>query len=508
MHSILISGLTALLMCLLLTPVVRDLFLRFGLVDHPDVSRKVHSRATPRVGGIAVAISYVVAVFCTPAVSHFVRGAALDEHLLLVWRVLPAAGVVFITGLLDDLVVLKPIYKLCGQITAAALAWAAGVRILNVAGQSVDGWIGVALTIIWLVGCTNAFNLIDGLDGLAAGLGFFATITTLVAALLHNNLVLAVAAAPLAGCLVGFLRYNFNPASIFLGDSGSLFIGFLLGGFGIIWSQKCGTLLALTAPLMALSIPLLDTILAISRRFIRRQPIFGADSDHIHHRLLKRGVKPRAAAALLYSFAGIAAGFALLQSVAHDRYKGLIIIIFSVSVWFSIHRLAYIEFGAVGRLFLGGGLRRALQGEVCLRALEESLVKAYTADECWKAIRDSGKVLGFSRVSLEIAGKRYEERFGRAPRENCWSMRVPLSDSDYVEFALEFHSPSQTLPLASFVDIVRASLQSQLQNLRSNLLTLTPSTSAIVPNAVSHGIAFIRSSPAGEGLQIPLQAKN
>src|SRR5947208_12565007 len=127
-----------------------------------------------------------------------------------------------------------------------------------------------------------------GGDGLAAGLGLFATLTMAIAALLHGNLTLAIATAPLAGALLGFLRYNFNPASIFLGDSGSLLVGFLLGCYGVLWTQKSATLLGMAAPLMALSIPLLDTALAIVRRFLRHQPIFGADRGHIHHKLLAR----------------------------------------------------------------------------------------------------------------------------------------------------------------------------------------------------------------------------
>src|SRR5207302_8185636 len=133
--------------------------------------------------------------------------------------------------------------------------------------------LSVPITVFWLLACTNAFNLIDGVDGLAAGVGLFATITMLLAALLQNNVPLALATVPLAGALPGFLRYNFNPATIFLGDSGSLLIGFLLGAYGLIWSQKSTTLIGMTAPMMALAIPLLDTGLAIVRRALRGQPI-------------------------------------------------------------------------------------------------------------------------------------------------------------------------------------------------------------------------------------------
>jgi UDP-GlcNAc:undecaprenyl-phosphate GlcNAc-1-phosphate transferase len=149
------------------------------------------------------------------------------------------------------------------------------------------------VTVLWLLACANAFNLIDGLDGLASGVGLFATLTTLCAALMHGDMELALATAPLAGALIGFLRYNFNPASIFLGDCGSLSIGFLLGCYAVMWSQKSATLLGMAAPAIVLAAPLVDTALSIARRFIQHKPIFGADRGHLHHRLLDRGfVRP------------------------------------------------------------------------------------------------------------------------------------------------------------------------------------------------------------------------
>ena len=168
-----------------------------------------------------------------------------------------------------------------------------GVRILSIAGAPTEAWWNIPLTILWLLACMNAFNLVDGLDGLAAGVGLFATLTVFAAAMMQHNMVLAVATFPLAGAMLAFLCYNFNPATIFLGDSGALLIGFLLGCYAAIWSNKSATLLGMTAPLMALSIPLLDVALAIVRRFLRRQPIFTADRGHIHHRLLDRGFTPR-----------------------------------------------------------------------------------------------------------------------------------------------------------------------------------------------------------------------
>jgi UDP-GlcNAc:undecaprenyl-phosphate/decaprenyl-phosphate GlcNAc-1-phosphate transferase len=179
------------------------------------------------------------------------------------------------------------------------------VRIVSIGGAPTDAWWNVPLTILWLLACMNAFNLVDGLDGLAVGVGLFATLTVFTAAMMQHNMVLAVATFPLAGALLAFLCYNFNPATIFLGDSGSLLIGFLLGCYAAIWSNKSATLLGMTAPLMALSIPLLDVALAIVRRFLRRQPIFAADRGHIHHRLLDRGFTPRRVVLMLYGLCGL-----------------------------------------------------------------------------------------------------------------------------------------------------------------------------------------------------------
>ena len=167
------------------------------------------------------------------------------------------------------------------------------------------------------------------MDGLAAGVGVFATLTSFVAALIHGSLDLAFVTAPLVGALLGFLRYNFNPASIFLGDSGSLLIGFLLGCFGMMWGQKSATAIGMTAPLIALAIPFLDTGLAIARRYLRAQPIFAPDRSHIHHRLLDQGLTPRRTAVMLYGICGLCAVLAILQDVAYRGYGGLVIIIFS-----------------------------------------------------------------------------------------------------------------------------------------------------------------------------------
>src|ERR1017187_9291352 len=297
MLSLLILAVSALLLTLAVTPACRALCKRLGWVDKPDL-RKVHRGPIPRAGGIAILFGYAAALalvrFSPLWASNSTHWAPLSVRALL-----PAILVAFATGLLDDIFGLKPWMKLLGQVLAAALACNAGVQIHGIGGHSFGGtWWQIPLTIFWLIGCS------DGLEGLAGGVGLFATATAFLSALLNGNIALAFVTAPLLGALLGFLPYNFNPASIFMGDCGSLTVGFLLGCFGVIWSQKSATLLGMTAPLIALAIPLLDTALAVARRFLRHQPVFGADRGHIHHRLLARGFTPRRVAYVLYASAG------------------------------------------------------------------------------------------------------------------------------------------------------------------------------------------------------------
>ena len=462
MFLLFLMGAVSCALCFVLTPLVRNLSHRFGFLDLPDAARKTHTRPIPRVGGVAIALAYA-ATFGLLALVPLHYTFLAQRHLELVWKLLPAAAVVFLTGLLDDLRGLKPWQKLLGQCAAALLAYGSGVRVATIAGLHLGPWAGLAVSVVWLVGCTNAFNLIDGMDGLASGVGLFATLTTLVAALLGRDLALALATAPLAGCLLGFLRFNFNPASIFLGDCGSLLIGFLLGSYGVIWSQKSATALAVTAPLIAMAIPLLDTGLAIFRRFLRHQPIFAADRDHIHHHLLARGLTPRRVALLLYAVGGIAATFSLLLSFPREHYAGAVIVLFCAVTWIGVQHLGYVEFGAAGRMLASGVLRRMVNAQICLRTFEDVLSRAQTADECWKALCTASKNFGFNRVRLRVADGEYEARFGDAPPESCWTLRVPIAESEYVEFAREFHSLVQPMLTTHFVDLVHTRLQARLR---------------------------------------------
>lgn len=430
----------AFLFSLVLTPYVRDAARKLNLVDRPDARRKIHREPIPRVGGVAIAIAYILA-FGFILVAPY-RGLSQDIHAAIprALALLPAAGLIFAIGLVDDIWGLQPWPKLAGQVVASLIAFWSGVRIDFLQWHQLHSfWISLPVTVIWLVGCANAFNLIDGLDGLAAGVGLFATLTTLVAALTHNNLQLALMTAPLVGCLLGFLRYNFNPASIFLGDSGSLLIGFLLGCYGAMWSYKSATLIALTAPMMAMAIPLLDVALSIVRRFLRNQPIFGADRGHIHHRLLERGLTPRGAALFLYGLCGIGAVLALLQDLVYNRAGGAIVLLFCIVAWVGIQHLGYAEFGIAGRLFVKGTLRSFVDVQLRLREFECSLEACSTVDQYCAAIADACRKFGFSGVRIRLAGQTLDQM---SPDPPAWQLRIEFPDLQYVNI-YGCHNPSQ-----------------------------------------------------------------
>ncbi|MGI8991896.1 MAG: MraY family glycosyltransferase [Bryobacteraceae bacterium] len=479
-------------LALILTPIFRDVFHSYGVVDEPDQERKLHKDPIPRVGGMAIACSYVACFFLVPSGTR----ELISQQLSLVWRLLPAAGLIFAVGVVDDLLGLKPWQKLAGQIAAAGLAYWSGVRIENLAGFSTQDWWSAPVTLLWLLVCTNAFNLVDGMDGLAAGAGMFATLTIFVAALLHDNMPLALATLPLAGCLLGFLCYNFNPATIFLGDSGSLTLGFLLGCYGIIWTQKSATLLGMTAPLMALSIPLLDVCLAILRRGLRRQPIFGADRGHIHHRLLDRGLTPRRAVVILYGLCGLTAIFSLSQSVVRSNHlSGLILVLFCGVSWVGIQYLGYAEFRVAGSLLFKGDFQRTLNARLDLQSFEKAIADSRNLDDCWKTIQNGCGTFGFRCVRMQAAGQIYHtpqtmaqniaksliQPPSQAGPHESWELRIPLSATDYIDFTRSFQSGVLATMAGPFVDTLHGALASKIREIEAR--DRAQSHSSILPES-------------------------
>ncbi len=467
METLLWTGARGLLFSLILTPICRDIFRSYRVVDQPGEARKLHKLPIPRVGGLAIAVSYVLAYL----VSRHQAGI-FAEYNSLVWRLLPAAVTVFAVGLVDDLYGLKPWQKLIGQSVGAVLAYFAGVKILHGVGYTWNEIWAFPLTVFWLLLCTNAFNLVDGMDGLAAGVGLFATLTIFASALLEKNQQLAMATLPLAMCLLGFLCFNFNPATIFLGDGGSLLIGFLLGCYGAIWSQKSATFVGMIAPMMVLAIPLLDVSLCVLRRFLRNRPIFGADRGHIHHRLLDRGLHPRQVVLLIYAGCGLAAGFSMLQRVVRaPELSILLLILFGVALWIGIQYLNYAEFNLARRLILGGELQEVLNARLALQNYERAVAAAPTPEEALRAIADAGRALGFSSLRVAWLGTSREEVFVDVPSDERWTAVVPLPGGGSVELTRKIPSPVSASVVSAFVEMLHTVMAAKINGTDKAVVT-------------------------------------
>jgi len=437
MYSFVVLGALAFGLCFFLTPLVRNLTHRLGLLDHPDQRRKRHPQPIPRLGGVAIAVSVTASLwilYALPSWGKEVLGGAIETVIPL----LPAAGLVFVVGLLDDLFDLRPWQKLLGQLAAASWVFLAGLQIHAVAGFSFDGsyWLTFPITVAWLLVCTNAFNLIDGIDGLASGVGFFATSTMLVSAMLFGNHDLLALTVPLAAALLAFLRYNFNPASIFLGDSGSLLVGFLLGSYAILWSQKSATMLGMTAPILAVAFPIVETVISILRRFLRGQPIFTADRGHIHHRLMELGLGTRQVAVTIYAIAGVCAGVSVIASAPGMRDRGAILVLFCVVSWIGLQHLGYTEFGVARKILLGGTVQRLVSADIRLRSYGQEMSRAGSLERCWELTADCLRDLGFDHLELELpsfAGAPslrwqrtlHPERTDLQPHD-CWQLTINL----------------------------------------------------------------------------------
>jgi len=433
----------AFLITLVLTPIIRDIARCFNFVDRPGL-RKVHAYPIPRVGGIAIATAYVIALLSIPADQEPFSGP-------YAWRLIPGASIVFLTGVLDDFFNLKPAAKLVGLVIGASTVFWSGLHITNVASYWVPVWLDYPLTVFWLLLTSNALNLIDGLDGLCAGMGLVSTLALFAAAMLHHNLPLAFATFPLAGALLGFLCHNLNPATVFLGDSGALLVGFLLGCYGMIWTQKTSTLLSLFVPLLAVSIPLLDILLSVVRRFLRKQPIFSADREHIHHRLLDRGLSPRQVVAVLYLVAVVGAGFALAaSSPLGGKYQGFLALFFCVGAAFGIRQLGYREFDIPGRLFF-----RGTRQKLAVERMVPRLDQADSEEAWWAMVSETAYTLGLASLRLSgIEGVRHQWR--TTDLKPAWSFSVVLDEGHILAVEGPLRPGSASFDLIRFADIVRS----------------------------------------------------
>lgn len=403
MHAA-IASLVALLAALALTPAARRLAVRLGAIDHALSSRKIHGRPIPRLGGLAIVGGFYLAL----AAVALADPAALDLLLedgtrsaALLLGGLAVAGL----GVHDDLHGATARVKLLVELGLAALLYAAGYRIDVVALPFLEpialGWLGLPVTLLWIAGVVNAVNLVDGLDGLAAGVALVAAAATGVLAAVGGSAVVVIQAAALGGAALGFLRANFHPASIFMGDTGSLFLGFVLAATSLRTHHDASTAVGLLGSALVLGLPIADTALAVARRALRGVPLFSADRGHLHHRLLARGLGHRDAVLILYGVSLLSSAAAVLLALGGDALDALVLAALAVGGPLALWRLGVLRPSQLPSLL--ADRRRNLALRSGLAGVRATLRRAADWGEVWPAVRQAARLLGAGGVELRVA---------------------------------------------------------------------------------------------------------
>jgi UDP-GlcNAc:undecaprenyl-phosphate GlcNAc-1-phosphate transferase len=387
----------------LLTYWVRTTAVAYGLKATPVYGRHTHTKPLPRLGGIAICVTFMSAAFAYVPLSRILHTSfSVWSYLGILVPVL----LIFLMGAYDDIKPLKPKSKIAVQACAAILLYVAGFGIHYFStlfgGRPIGVVLDLPVTVFWVLLLTNAFNLIDGLDGLAAGSALISAVAVLAVCLLGHNVLITYLVVVLLGAILGFMPYNFYPASIFMGDSGSLFIGFLLSALAMAAVQDGVTNAGVAIPVLAFGLPILDVTLAVLRRLVRRHPVFRGDTDHIHHKLLRRGLSHRQAVLVLYA---VTAGF-LISSLALVLDEKLLIpvcFVVLLGVCIGVQQLHYVEFSQILRP--GVRRRQIVTEEASLRRAAETLSTCSDFRSICQVLQETLQPNGFDGLRLKNLGK-------------------------------------------------------------------------------------------------------
>jgi len=482
----------AALVALVSTPLAARLARAMRIMDRPT-ARKVHATAIPRIGGVAVILAMLAVTI--PALLLKVDWApvrAMQMHLQPIQKqvvvLLAASAFICLVGLIDDIWGLPAKVKLLLQLSAAAAVCAFGIRIGPVA---VRGWFEThlefwswPLTILWIVGITNAVNLIDGLDGLAAGICAITCAVIVVFALHWNQAVMAMLMLAMLGSLTGFLFFNFNPARIFLGDCGSMFLGFFIATASVMSAAKSYTLVGLALPALALGLPIFDTLFTILRRVLERRSMFAPDRDHIHHRLVDTGLHQRQAVILMYVVTLLAAGIGMFMMLTRDIATLLVFAGALLPVLLIFRVFGALRFKeTLSALQRNRALaREAKEDRLGFEQLQVRLSRAADFEQWWRALRRAARELGFARLTLE-----FENRDGTT-RKLVW--RLPhreLTTDEMIFLTIPVHHRRAGEPIRADVDVpVNASLESAGRRVALFARLLDQHSLATVPGEPRH----------------------
>jgi len=414
------------------TPLVIWLARRIGALDRPGV-RSIHTHPVPRIGGVAIYLSAICVILSLLFLDNTI-GRTFRNVRPQVMTLLCCASAVFLIGLIDDLRGLPAGVKFVAELVGAGTLCLAGIRIGSIGfgeGLMLDlgWWLGCPLTLLWIVGITNAVNISDGLDGLAAGVaaitcGVIAVFaihgsTVHAAAARNNDVMMAAFALALLGSLTGFLFFNFNPAKVFMGDCGSLFIGFTIASASVMCVSKSMALVGLALPALALGIPIFDTLFSMLRRFLERRSLFAPDRSHFHHRLLEMGLNQRRAVTIIYLATAVAAGLGLFMMI-RDDFSALLI--FGIVLC-----LILLLFHVAGAIRLRETLEHlqskhkyavaAREDKRTFEYLQLRFRQVHDSDDWWRTVCEAAQRMDFAWVSLKTtrADGRIEEELWRAP---------------------------------------------------------------------------------------------
>jgi len=409
--------------CVLATPLVTRIAGWAGAIDRPDQFRRIHKGAIPRMGGIGLFAGLALSVL------PIVFGGYLGEWQRdnpdwwqRQWYVIAAAVIILLVGVVDDTRGMRPRIKLLGQAAAVLVLFKGGIRIQAVTLMEYriplsysltvplpflsDGFHvdlpSLLVTMLWFLGCMNVWNLIDGMDGLASGVGLLVSGTLMMVALHELNYGSAVLAAALAGSLAGFLLYNWHPACIFLGDSGSLLIGLLVGVIGVQGSLKGPTAVSILTPLLLMGLPISDTMMAIFRRWVRNLPLSSADRRHIHHLLIGLGLNPRQAALLLYSFTAFLCGVVLVGVALKSDFLALIMGVSGILAFLLILTSRRDEFATLASDLRAKRARKSHEKEAAKATWEaiQRIELCDTPQKIWETLLAAAEGLGSDALML------------------------------------------------------------------------------------------------------------
>jgi len=434
-------------MAFALSLVARRLAPKLGAMDGPDGFRKLQDRPVPRAGGVAVFLAFFASLVLGAFVCRWQELADCLRSLDFLSLLGGAAAVLFV-GLWDDIRGLRARWKLLGLALVAAAMYGAGYRIgavSNPFGPAINlGYWALPVTVFWFLGCMNAVNLIDGLDGLAGGVVVFAAGTIFLTSMLFGNTLAALLSVALAGSALGFLLLNFHPASIFLGDSGSYLLGFLIAALGLRGASKSHMVVALVIPVIALGLPVMDTSLAILRRWSKALPVSASDRQHIHHKLIELGLSERQAVLLLYGACVLLGGVALLMSAANNLQAAALLAVFGVITCLVVRVIGRHEIKLVKRRLLDRS-RRAMQHSRCKTAAYAASTKMRQArglPDMWDMFSEAAQAmeLDYADVILSRPGastgepmRRYRwHRDGGQDRledDVLWTANLPLTSN-------------------------------------------------------------------------------